>query len=74
MPQFIVIESKKVTDFNSDAKTVLESLKFTEINLNTYIASSGSASSAATNLKNLDSYKKQKSAAGIKIYYGNLSQ
>ena len=72
MPSFVVIDSKKKTDFNSDAKTVLESHKFTEINPDTYTASSG-ASTVASKLKNLDSFKKFCSSAGIKIYHGNLS-
>ena len=72
MPNFIVIESKKDTDFNSEARTALKSHKFTEINAGTYIASSG-ATIVAPKLKNLDSFKKNRSNASIKIYYGNLS-
>jgi len=72
MANFIVISSKKDTDFNREAKTVLESHKFNELHIGTYIATSG-ASTVATKLKNLESYKKLHSSAGIKIYYGNLN-
>jgi len=72
MPSFIVIESKKDTEFNSEAKTVLESNKFSLVHAGTYMGSPA-ASSVATKLKNLESYKKNRSSAGIKIYYGSLS-
>jgi hypothetical protein len=72
MPNFIVIESKKETAFNSEAITVLESSKFSLVNTGTYMGSSG-ASTVATKLKNLESYKKNHTTAGIKIYYGSLS-
>ena len=72
MPNFIVIESKKNTEFNSEAKTVLEGYKFFEVNTGTYMASSG-ASAAAAKLKNLESYKKNRSSANIKIYHGTLT-
>lgn len=69
MPNFVVISSKKNTAFDSEAKTVLESHKFSEINPGTYMGSAD-ASSAATDLKKLESYKK---TAGIKIYHGTLT-
>ena len=75
MPSFVVIESKKDdTDFSSEAKTILKAHKFTEVNPGTYMAYSGtSTTAAASKLKNLESYKKHRSSAGIKIYHGNLS-
>ena len=74
MPSFIVIECKKLTDFNKEAKLVLEAHKFHEIHEGTYTYTySSGASTVASKLKNLDSYKKFKSNAGIKIYYGNLA-
>lgn len=72
MANFIVISSKKDTDFNSEARTVLESHKFSEVHTGTYIGPS-SASTVVTKLKTLESYKKLRSSAGIKVYYGNLS-
>lgn len=72
MPNFIVIESKKASEFNTEASTVLEAKRFIEIHNGTF-SGGASASSVAQDLKNLESYKKNKSSAGIKIYYGNLS-
>lgn len=71
MPSFIVIESKKPTEFDSEAKSVLEANKFKEVHEGTYSYSSG-ASTVASKLTKLESYKKYKSSAGIKIYQGNL--
>jgi len=75
MPSFIIIETTKstVTAFEIDAKPVLESKKFREISPGTYMSSSGSPSTIARDLKNLESYKKSKSSAGIKLYSGSLS-
>ena len=74
MASFIVIEAKKDTEFDSEAKTVLESHKFTEVSPGTYRASANLTSTAAkAKLKNLESYKKYHSTAGIKIYHGSLS-
>lgn len=73
MPAFIIISSKKETDFNLDAKTVLESKKFQELHPGTYMGTSGSASTIATDLKNLESFKKNRSSASILIYHGSLS-
>ncbi|GEM77724.1 hypothetical protein [Vibrio sagamiensis] len=72
MPNFIVISSKKATSFDLEAKTVLESHKFSEVHNGTYMGTSA-ASSVSTKLKNLESYKKNKSVAGIKIYSGSLT-
>jgi hypothetical protein len=74
MPSFIVIESKKSTEFNTEAKTILEGHKFAELNPGTFMASSASPSTATSQLKNLESYKKNRGVAGIKIYKGSLSQ
>lgn len=74
MPNFIVISSKKKSDFDSEAKTVLESHKFSEINPGTYMGSaSANPLNAATDLKKLEAYKKNHSTAGIKIYHGTLT-
>ncbi|MGY2573718.1 hypothetical protein [Vibrio sp. C8] len=72
MPSFIVITSKKHSTFDEEAKTVLESHKFSEVNSGTYQGSNG-AHSVALKLKNLDSYKKNHSTASIKIFHGTLS-
>ena len=72
MPSFVVVESKKDTVFNSEARTILEGDKFVEINPGTYMASSG-GTTVASKLKNLESFKENRSKAGIKIYHGNLS-
>jgi len=58
MPSFIVIESSKETDFNVEARSVLQSEKYSEINQGTYMGTSGSPSTIKTKLKNLPSYKK----------------
>ncbi|MFV8410159.1 hypothetical protein [Vibrio owensii] len=71
MPSFIVISSKIATVFDMEAKIVLESHKFSELHTGTYIGMS-SAASVATKLKNLESYRKNKSVADIKVYCGNL--
>lgn len=72
MPSFVVIESKKDSEFNVEAQTVLEAHKFKEVHAGTYTSTTG-ASTVASKLKNLESYKKNKSAAGIKVYHGNLT-
>ncbi|CEO37623.1 hypothetical protein [Photobacterium kishitanii] len=72
MPSFIVISSKKVTDFDQDARTVLESHRFSEVHTGTYMGPSN-ASLMSTRLKALGTYSKNKSSAGIKIYYGSLN-
>ncbi len=72
MSNFVVISSKKNTAFDSEAKTVLESHKFSEINPGTYMGTAA-ASAVATVLKNLEAYKKNHSTAGIKIYHGTLT-
>ncbi|EGR1766545.1 hypothetical protein [Vibrio parahaemolyticus] len=72
MPSFIVISSKKVTDFDNEARSVLESCKFSEVHAGTYMGTAA-ASSVSTQLKNLSSYKKYKSVANIKIYSGTLT-
>ena len=72
MPSFIVIEKSKSTSFCSEAETVLEANGFSEVHPGTFSGSSG-ASSVASQLKKLESYKKNKSSARLKIYNGNLS-
>jgi len=72
MPNFIVIEKSKSTNFCLEAAAVLEAHKFREVHPGTYSGSSG-ASTVASKLKNLDSYKKNKSSAKLKIYHGNLT-
>ncbi len=72
MPSFIVIEKSKSTAFCNEAESVLEAHKFSEVHPGTYSGSSG-ASTVASKLKNLESYKKNKSSAKLKIYQGNLS-
>lgn len=72
MPNFVVIESTKNSEFNVEAKSVLEAHKFKEVHAGTYTSSAG-ASTVTSKLKNLESYKKNKSAAGIKVYHGNLA-
>lgn len=72
MPNFIVIVSKKETNFNHEAKTVLESHKFVEVHPGTFMGTNG-ALIVSTKLKNLESYKKNRSGASIKVYHGNLT-
>ncbi len=50
--------TKESQDFYNEAKLILENDKFTEINENTFIASSGSASSVADKLKKSGAYQK----------------
>ena len=71
MPSFIVISSKKSTAFDVEAKVVLESHKFLELHAGTYIGTP-SSSPVSTKLKNLESYRKNRSLADIKIHSGNL--
>ncbi len=66
MANLIIIESTKTTDFCSEAKIVLEANKYREVNPGTFSGSSP-ASTLAAKLKNLESYKKNKSRARIKI-------
>ena len=72
MSQFVVIQTSKKSDFDNEAKIVLESCKFKEINPGTYIGTS-SASTAVNNLKNTNKYKSRGSVI-IKFYYGGLTQ
>ena len=52
MPSFIVIESRKDTAFTSEARAVLDSHNFIEVNPGTFSSSTG-AQSAKQALKNL---------------------
>jgi hypothetical protein len=72
MPKFIVFETKN-NSFLSEAKIVMQSNGFTDVNAGeiTYKANSGDTSKIVSQLKNLDIYKKNSSS--IKIYHGNLS-
>ena len=72
MPSFIVIEKLKSTSFCSEAEAIMEANGFERVHEGTF--SGGiSASSVTTKLKKLESYKKNKSAARLRIYSGNLS-
>jgi len=73
MPQLINISTKKDTSFTSEAATVLEGEKYSQSNEGTYIGNA-SSSSIVTKLKNLDSYKKDKTTCGIVIHHGNVSK
>ena len=57
---------------DQEAKVVLESNQFLEVHNGTYMGTSN-ASSVSTKLKNLESYKKNRGTAGIKVYSGTLS-
>ncbi len=73
MPYLITIETKKDTGFTNEAKTILESHSFTEINPKTYIGTK-SSQPIVQQLKVLEIYKKDKSNKGISIYHGTISK
>lgn len=60
--------TKESQQFYDEAKLILENDKFTEINDNTFIASSGSASSIADKLRKSGAYQK-----GCKALYYSSS-
>lgn len=71
MAQILSITTKKDTSFISEAATILEGKKYSEINQGTYIGTI-STNPIVTELKNLASYKKDKNSCGIIIYHGNV--
>ncbi len=72
MPLTIVIHTKEDGNFLSDARTILEGSKCSEIRVGTFIGN-GSPTPIVQQLKNLDSYKEEKTKHAIKIYHGSLS-
>ncbi len=73
MPNFIVISERKQSKFSEQARSVLESSRFSEILPNTFMGS-GSSSPVVTQLKNLETYNKERSSCGIELYHGSLSR
>jgi len=73
MAYIINITAKKDTSFTSEAGVILQGKKFSEISQGTYIGTS-STTSIVSDLKNLDSYKKDKNSCGIVIYHGNVQK
>lgn len=73
MSYIVSITTKKDTGFLNEAKTILESHKFSIINENTYIGNK-STHSIVNQLKVLDIYKKDKVNCSISLYHGNVSK
>jgi len=73
MPRFIVIESRKSSQFDRDAKILLEGHKLEYLGSNTYKGASQTRP-VVNELKNLESYKKNKTSSSITIYHGTLSK
>lgn len=73
MAYIINISAKKETSFASEAGVVLQGKKFSEISQGTYVGQS-STTSIVNELKNLDSYKKDKNSCGIVIHHGNVQK
>ena len=72
MPYFVVIKEKRQSSFSKEAKTILSGHRFSEVTQNTYSGSSGT-SQIVQQLKNLDSFKKERGSYGIEIFHGSLS-
>ena len=73
MAQVVIIEMKRDSEFMQEARAILEENRFEEVREATFIGSR-SANSVVRELKALDSYKKDRSRARIKLYYGSLSK
>lgn len=73
MSTVIIIESKKESNFNSEAKIILEGKKFAEVTKMTFMGAKTGAE-VTQELTNLESYKKNKSQCGISIYYGTVAK
>ena len=65
--------AKKDTSFTSEAATILEGKKYSKINQGTFTGTS-STTPIVSELKNLESYKKNKNSCGIVIHHGNVSK
>lgn len=73
MSQVVIIEFRRDTKFLGEARAILESHKFEEVQIGTFIGSR-SAGALARELKELESYKKEKGSSRITIHYGSLSK
>jgi len=69
----IAISSKKETKFFEDAKIIIESNIYNGILQNTYIGSQG-LESIRKQLKNTESYIKDRRSCGIVVYTGSVSK
>jgi hypothetical protein len=73
MAYVITITNKKDTEFTNEAKVVLESNGYSEINTQTFLGIKPS-STIASQLKTLESYKTDKLKCSIIIYHGNVNK